>query len=237
MNNIMNRILDLMFVREHKCCICGLPAGEVLCDKCAASIPYLNGATCLKCGKGLNDAYNSSICPDCSNTEYHFDMAYSCFEYKEAGKELIHKLKYEGKTEAAVFIARQMHYRLKDERLQIDAIVPVPIHESKLRTRGFNQSYLIAKELGSLMDKPVYDCICRIKETKNQYNLDRQQRFSNIQDAFSVKLGYNVNKYKRLLIVDDIYTTGSTVNECSKVLKARGNVHIYVITAAAGTNT
>lgn len=230
-------ILDLLYPPRQKCCICGRPGAPAACSVCMASLDYLQGITCLHCGKQLNEQYQGSSCPDCKAGRFHYDRAYSCFAYSGMGKELIYKLKYEGKTQLSGVIAALMEERLRNERPAADAVVPVPIHENKLRARGFNQSYLIAKELGKRLGKPLADCLIRTKDTTEQYNLDRTQRQLNINGAFSVKLMYNIDKFKNILLVDDIYTTGSTVNECSKVLKAAGAGKVYVITAATGSNT
>jgi competence protein ComFC len=230
-------ILNLLYPAKEKCDICGKAGAANPCDICMASLDYLQGVTCLRCGKQLNEKYSEINCPDCRTGNFYFDRAYSCFAYSGMGKKLIYKLKYEGKIRLSKAIAILMEERLRDEGLFIDAILPVPIHENKLRARGFNQSYIIARELGERLGKPVLDCLVRTKETKEQYNLDKTQRYLNIVDAFSVKLLYNNDKYKSILVVDDIYTTGSTVNECSKVLKEFGASSIYVITAATGSNT
>jgi competence protein ComFC len=202
-----------------------------------SSLDYLQGITCIHCGKQLNEQYPYSACPDCKAGVFYYKRAYSCFEYKGMGKVLMHKFKYEGKVQLSKVIAGIMEERLQNEDLKTDAIVPVPIHEKKLEARGFNQSYVIARELGERTGLPVIDCLERTKETKAQYNLDRAQRHLNIVDAFSVRIRYNIDKYKSILLLDDIYTTGSTVNECSKVLKRAGAKNIYVITAATGSNT
>jgi competence protein ComFC len=230
-------LFDLLYPARYECNICGRAGAGAACGICMASLDYLQGATCLHCGKQLNECYHGSICPDCRGRVFYYERAYSCFEYNGMGKKLIYKLKYEGKVQLAKVIAGLMIERLQNERLAIDAVVPVPMHESKLEARGFNQSLIIAQELGERMDKPVADCLKRAKETKEQYNLDRNQRYSNINGAFSVKLSYNIGKYMDILLVDDIYTTGSTVNECSKVLKEAGAEKVYVITAATGSNT
>lgn len=230
-------VLDLLYPAKPKCNICGRTGTAAACEVCMASLDYLQGITCLHCGKQLSEEYHDSTCPDCKAGVFYYDKAYSCFAYSGAGKELVYKLKYEGKTQLSKVIAGLMKERLRNEGLTIDAIVPVPIHENKLKTRGFNQSYLIARELGERLEKPLIDCMTRTKETKEQYNLDRAQRYLNIIDAFSVRLRYNIDKYKSILLLDDIYTTGSTVNECSKVLKKAGAKTIYVVTAATGSNT
>jgi ComF family protein len=230
-------ILDLLYPPKQKCCICGRNGAAAACEVCMASLDYLQGITCLHCGKQLNEQYHDSVCPDCKTGIFYYDRAYSCFTYSGMGKEMIYKLKYEGKIQLSRVIAGLMEERLSNERLAIDAIVPVPIHENKLKARGFNQSYIISRELGDRLGKPAIDCLVRTRETKEQYNLDRVQRCLNIVDAFSVGLMYNIDKYKNILLIDDIYTTGSTVNECSRILKNSGVGHIYVITAATGSNT
>ena len=230
-------ILDLLYPTKPKCEMCGRTGVLIVCDTCMSSIDYLQGVTCLHCGKQLSEQYLDSSCPDCKSGVFYYNRAYSCFEYSGMGKELIYKLKYEGKADLSRVIAGLMQERLKNENLAIDAIVPVPIHKNKLDARGFNQSYTIAAELGWRLRKPVLDCLIRVRETKEQYNLDKIQRHLNIVDAFSVKLLYNIAKYKSILLVDDIYTTGSTINECSKVLRKSGVSDIYAITAATGSNT
>ncbi|HNR03628.1 MAG TPA: ComF family protein [Bacillota bacterium] len=230
-------LLDLLYPPKPKCSICGRAGRLAVCNACMASLDYLQGITCLHCGKQLNEQYDDCTCPDCKTGIFYYERAYSCFEYGGMGKKLIHKLKYEGMVQLANVIAGLMAERLENERLVIDAIVPVPIHKKKLEARGFNQSQIIARELGERLHKPVMGCLERMVETKEQYNLDRNQRFLNIRGAFSVKLSYNIGKYKNILLVDDIYTTGSTVNECSKLLKDAGAAKVYVITAATGSNT
>ncbi len=234
---MIRAFLDLLYPAVPKCCICGRKGAAAACETCMASLDYLQGVTCLHCGKQLNEQYIDNICPDCKGGCFYYDRAFSCFAYKGMGRELIYKFKYEGKTQLSRVIAGLMQERLINEGLKIDAIVPVPMHENNLKERGFNQSYLISRELAARLGKPVADCLKRTRETQKQYNLDKTQRYLNIIGAFSGKLLYNIDKYKSILLVDDIYTTGSTVNECSKVLKGLGATNIYVITAATGSNT
>jgi len=234
---MIKAFLDLLYPAGQRCCICGRRGAGAACATCLASLDYLQGATCLHCGKQLKEYYTDNICPDCRSGDFYFERAFSCFEYRGMGKELIYKLKYEGKTQLVKVIGALMEERLRNEGLDIDAVVPVPMHKKKLKARGFNQSFLIAAELGERLRKPLADCLLRTRETREQYNLDRSQRYLNMSDAFSVNILYNIDKYKSILLVDDIYTTGSTVNECSKVLRQSGVRTVYVITAATGSNT
>ena len=236
MREIKEFFTELLYPKRTRCSICGRPAGEALCSTCLASLDFIEGRVCLKCGKGLEDEYEKHLCPDCSSDQKEFEMAISCFQYKDMGKNMIHKLKYEGCSEISSVLARLMKQKLWDEGISIDAIVPVPIHPDKELARGYNQAYLMAKELSVAMKLPLWDCLMRTKQTTEQFKLDKHQRILNVRNAFCIKMLYNVT-YHRVLLVDDIYTTGSTANECSKVLKQQGIHKVVVITAATGSNT
>ncbi|MFZ5353335.1 MAG: ComF family protein [Bacillota bacterium] len=237
MKKLINQFLDVLYPKKSFCCICGFEAENIVCDRCLGAVKHINGRACFRCGKALSDSYIKSYCPDCCHTEHSFDSAFSCFEYDGMGKEIIHRLKYEGKAAVADILAGFMYERLRLEDLEADAIIPVPIHENKLLKRGYNQSLLVAKKLSRYMRLPMLDCIVKSKDTKDQSSLDRNHRIMNVIDAFSFNLLYNISNCKSVLLVDDVYTTGSTVDECSRVLKLQGVQAVYVITAATGYNT
>jgi competence protein ComFC len=227
--------LNLLYPKRSYCVVCGGESRAALCSTCTASVRFIEGRCCLKCGKALEDSYYDNICSDCQSTPHRFRAAYSCFQYEGMGKELIHTFKYKGRLEIGELLAEYMHQKLKDEGIRADYIVPVPIHQSKLQKRGFNQSQVIAKQLSLKMGIPLIECLIRTKETARQYDLGRVERFKNVFNAFEGDLSYNIEN-KIILLVDDIYTTGSTVDECSKVLQVMGASCIYVVTAASGKN-
>ena len=229
-------IMKLLYPPKNKCILCGVKNPRILCRTCAVSIEFIHERCCLKCGKGLSDYYDKNICPDCLERSYSFHSAYSSFYYRGAGKELIHKLKYEGKVDAARILAKFMAEAVIGERLDAAIMVPVPISDTKLEKRGFNQAMIIGEHLSKLLSIPLWDCLIRIRDTKEQYGLDKPERKLNVLDAFSINMLYNVSN-KKILLIDDIYTTGSTVDECSKELMASGAKQVYVLTAAAGLNT
>ncbi|HYE12114.1 MAG TPA: ComF family protein [Patescibacteria group bacterium] len=237
MDKLKKRLVELLYPKRIKCCVCGREAKESVCSSCLSHLEYLEGRVCLKCGKGIDDEYNNNICPDCQREDKHFDMAFSCFQYKDMGKTIIHKLKYESCKEVACVLARFMHQKLIDEGLEMDAVVSVPIHKSKEEVRGFNQAQLIAEEIAAAMDRPLWNCITRTKVTTDQFKLDKIHRNLNVHNAFCINMLYNEVKYKNVLLVDDVYTTGSTVDECSRILKQQGVQRVFVITAATGSNT
>lgn len=236
MNKILNSFLQCLYPKKKSCLLCGYRDPSLLCNLCASSIEFIQERKCLKCGKGLSDNYIDNICPDCKEGNFSFHSAYSCFYYSGGGKELIHKLKYEGKKEVAKILAKYMAQVIYEENLKADVIAPVPIHKSKMDIRGFNQSMAIGEYLSIYISIPIWDCLVRVKNTKDQYNLAKYERKTNLIDAFSVNMLYNVRN-KSILLVDDILTTGSTVEECSKELIKAGANKIYVVTAAAGVNT
>lgn len=237
MSSFMKSLSAILFPKAIKCCICGRPAREALCSGCLGALEYIEGRVCLKCGKDLDDHYEHNLCPDCIGQDKHFDLAFSCFRYRNMGKDIIHRLKYEGQKDAAAVLARLMQEKISDEGIRVEAVVPVPIHSSKKAARGFNQAQLIAEEIAAAEDVPLWDCLIRTKKTEEQFHLDKLHRTLNVHNAFCINLVYNSKKYKTVLLVDDIYTTGSTVDECSKVLKQHGVEKVYVVTAATGSNT
>ncbi|HCJ57115.1 MAG TPA: ComF family protein [Clostridiaceae bacterium] len=229
-------IMKLLYPPKNRCILCGVKTPKALCNICSASIEFIHERKCLKCGKGLADNYSKNICPDCMERSYSFHSAYSCFYYRGTGRELIHAFKYEGRLDIAKILARYMVDVIYAESLDADMIVPVPIFQAKLHKRGFNQAAVIGEHLSKLLGIPMGDCLIRNRETKEQYGLDKLERRLNVNDAFSLNMLYNVKNMK-ILLIDDIYTTGSTVHECSKILLSSGAKQIYVLTAAAGTNT
>ena len=147
----------------------------------------------------------------------------------------MYRFKYAGRREYARFYGRQIAYHLKDviEEWDVDALVPVPIHRSRRIQRGYNQAEVLAKEIGFYLGIPVETHLLkRVKKTLPQKLLDDRQRQNNLKNAF--KIGRNDVKCKSTIVIDDIYTTGSTIDHCAKVLKQHGVERIYYISIAIG---
>ncbi len=236
MAGLYTAFINCLYPVKRRCLMCGGSNSRLLCKNCASTIEFIQERKCFKCGKGLLDDYDENICPDCKESNFTFHSAYSSFYYKGTGKELIHKFKYEGKKEIAEILAGYLIDIVRKENLKADIIVPVPIHKNKLEIRGFNQAYIMSQYLSKYMNLPVWSGLIRVKDTKGQYNLDKFARKLNVNNAFSADLLYNVIN-KRILLVDDVFTTGNTAEECSKVLKESGAAEIYVVTVASGINT
>ena len=136
----------------------------------------------------------------------------------------------------AKYISNIMKEKLDLENIKFDYITFVPLHKKRMRKRGFNQSEKIAKELGKMIDIPILDCIYRKSNTNRLYNLNRKERKIELKNAFLVKENINYANGKNILLIDDIFTTGSTVNEISKLLKLNNVNKIFVMTLLTKSN-
>jgi ComF family protein len=225
-----------------RCPICGeivIPKGERICRPCKEKLPYILGPRCLKCSKPIEDE-EKEYCSDCNHKNLQFLKGYSVWIYDKQMKHSIAEFKYHSKKEYAKFYIQEMvtHYGDIIKKLSIDAIVPIPVHRSKYLERGYNQAEILACGLGKELNLPVLSgLLLRNKKTLPQKQLSDKERLSNLREAF----GFNhkesdryLKKIDRVLLVDDIFTTGSTIEACANVLKSNGIHDIYFITLCIG---
>lgn len=185
----------------------------------------------MKCGKQMEQE-EKEYCMDCSRTFSYFDRGFALWNYDAVLKKSISQFKYHNRKEYALFYGTEFvnQFRGWMEQTQIDAIVPVPIHWTRHMQRGYNQAFEVAKVIGEQLSIPVADdLLIRNKRTIAQKNLDDKQRQRNLENAFTISgkwknISDNLN---RVLIIDDIYTTGCTINACAKVLKEYGVQKVY----------
>ena len=227
-------LLDLFFPRRCAVCDIVLPWGQKeICEECKKKIEYLNGATCFKCGKPVKA--EEEYCYDCRKKEHHFTAGAAVFSYEYIRLSL-YRFKYSGRREYAAFYGRQMACRMEEKRKlwKPDALVPVPLHKRKLKKRGYNQAELIARELSGYWGIPVVNnLVVRCKNTKPMKGIVGTERQNNLKKAF--KLGVNDVKLSTIIIIDDIYTTGSTIDAVSKVCLEAGISNIYFLTVSIGS--
>ena len=177
-----------------------------------------------------DDAY----CDDCKG-EREFTAGRALCNYTDDLAHIILKIKYGNKREYIEGFAKLLALRYKKflDIANIDCIMPVPLHKSRQRQRGFNQSEILARCLSKYLGIPAYTkCLYRIKKTKDQKGLSRAERLHNLDNAFVVK--EFPKKVKNILIVDDVYTTGTTIEKCAKILKDAGANEIYFLTICTG---
>ena len=222
----------------RRCPLCGelLSRKEKrVCNICRPSVQLIEEPFCLKCGKPLARP-EQEYCQDCLRNRRHFDAGRAAFPYLGKFRKSIRDLKLHNKRSYGAFFAEAMTAVLQEEmdRWEIDVIAPVPLHPKKRRYRGFNQAELLAFPIGESLAIPVIpDLLCKREETSEQKELDRKSRQKNLKKAF--KIGPYDVKLSRVLLVDDIFTTGSTVDAAAAVLKEAGAEAVFFLTACIGT--
>ncbi len=229
-------LLDLVYPRRCPVCDGLLPfGGPLICNSCRGVPKPVREPRCRKCGKMLLSEARE-YCADCMSMRHSFDRAVSMFLYDSAMQASIYRYKYGNRREYADYYARCMASFLGPEirSFRPEALVPVPLHRSKLKQRGFNQAELLAVRLGELLEIPVEaGLVKRVRETAPQKTLGREERRKNLKRSFTL-CGNDV-KLSRILVIDDIYTTGSTVDELSSVLKKGGAREVYAAALCSGT--
>ena len=205
-----------------------------ICTDCYQTLPHNNNC-CTRCALPLpEDIQNEVLCGRCVKQLPLFDYSRSLFSYEGDVIHLIHQLKFGEKISYARSIGEMLLKIVNDELLQEqgrpDCIIPVPLHNKRLRERGYNQSTEIARVIVKKTGIPiVQDAVLRRRVTLTQTGLKAKERQKNIKGVFSV---IDVENYKHVLIVDDVVTTGSTVNELTKVLKKNGVERVGVLSIA-----
>ena len=227
-------LLDLIYPR--RCPVCDKavkPFGSLICEECTRKIKYVKAPYCQKCGKELRDK-RAIFCHDCAHKEHKYDRGMALFSYPSVA-DSIYRFKYQGRQEYAAYYAERMARVLGEKILSLhpDALVPVPIHSSKKRVRGYNQAEVLAKELGRILNIPVETkLIKRVRKTVPMKELSVGERQNNLKKAF--KICHNDVKLITVVIIDDIYTTGSTIDAMAYELRQAGVKHIYFAALAIG---
>lgn len=235
---IFEYLLD--FIYPKKCIFCGEAVpfgynGTCVCNSCRKNIPYIKENTCRKCGIENKTRPGFDYCERCLNTIFSFRRAYAVFNYKDTEKA-IKKFKYDKVKYLGLGFALLMKDYIDNVNSEvidnIDLIVPVPISEAKKAERGFNHMDIIAHELSVLVNIPCDDeNVIRIKDTVPQSSLKFSERADNVKNAFRV-VNKPALKGKRILLVDDVLTSGSTLNECAKEMIKSGAKEVTVFTVS-----
>ena len=228
----------LSFVFPLSCEICGemLPAGEAkgVCENCRKSIPRIPAPHCPKCGRFSSEF--AQDCQACRKDRFNFRRIYAAVYYDGHAKKLLRTLKFERrKILANTFLEILKEYAMENiPKRPWDEIVPVPMHRKGLFERGFNQADLLAKGVSKIFEKPLF-CGVLVSDNRRlpQSKLGKTDRKENVQGVFSLARGADVAG-KRILLVDDILTTGQTASQCAKVMKDAGAASVDVLVAARG---
>lgn len=227
--------MDTLYPR---CCpICGeiVPKkSELICGECKNKLVYIKNPRCKKCGKPL-EFYKEEYCRDCKRRKHYFEEGRAVWVYSKEMRSSIYRFKYDNKREYADFYTEELVrvYGNWIKSLQVDAIVPIPLHKKRKTCRGFNQAEVLACGIGKKLNLPVMpEVMVRTKNTVAQKELNDKERQENVKNAF--KIPSNEVKLKKVLLVDDIYTTGSTIDAAAKALKSKGVEKVYYVCLCTG---
>jgi ComF family protein len=206
-----------------------------LCVPCWKNIAFSSEPCCKICSQPFQFKVNDKLlCLKCSKNLPYYDRAFHLFAYDDFSKKLIIDFKFYDKTNLAPHLARMLTNKSEFKNLIIDYIISVPMHKKKLQVRLFNQSTLLARNIAPLAKiKFLSNCLLKIKNTKPQSELSHKERLKNLANVFAVSPKYkDFLAGKNVLIVDDVFTTGATLNECAKTLKQCGVSQVFVATLA-----
>jgi len=209
--------------------------GQIFCRTCNDDIKFINGGICSICGTTFPDSpAENHLCGDCLGKRPYFFYARAVFSYENIILNAIHRFKYKRNMSTGEIMSSLMaDFSFPDiDFTDYSLIIPVPLHIKRLRERGFNQSLILARAIGKKRNIPVdFSLLKRRKFTTTQTGSNRNERKQNIKDAFEVS-DQNKIKGENIILIDDVYTTGATINECAKTLIKAGAEKISALTLA-----
>lgn len=234
MRNRVNQALKLIY--PDACPLCEELMAEPgrACKECIAKLCFVGEVSCARCGKPIEDE-EQEYCNDCGSLTRSFIRGYPAMEYTDEIRSCLMRFKYGSKKGYAGFLASMIIKSQGTKLLALgaDALVPVPVHRTRLKERGYNQAKLLADELSGYLGIPVRDDILlRQHKTLPQKELNNIEREKNLKKAFISRV--NKVEYKRVILVDDIYTTGATIEGCTRVLHSIGIPEVFYTSVCIG---
>lgn len=231
-HTVADRIADVIAPVTFNCLCCGREIFDDLgfCEDCLKTVVFNNGKTCKRCGVGIDGA--EDFCGNCAFDKVYFDKSYAVFSYEGAVQKAILQMKFNHRGRYAKVFARYLAYLAVKNSLEFDAVCFPPMSAKSKRERRYNQSQLLARYFCDLMDcgDKYLDALAKVKETERQERLNKSDRKQNLVGAYKVTADV---KGKRVLVIDDVKTTGATLNECAKVLKRKGAVSVVGLMVSA----
>lgn len=230
-------LVSLLYPASCASCAAAVAEGKTLCELCEEKTHRIVAPFCQTCSQPFHGSLTQDFsCPNCAHRTLHFSCAVAAFESRGVVRELIHRFKYQHHYYLRKALAEWLMVGFNDPRIAVepfDALVPVPLHPVRMREREFNQAAVLSELASERTGTPVFDCLQRVRNTRTQTRLDRRERMENLLNAFRTRKDAPVHG-RRILLVDDVFTTGSTADECARVLQACGAASVRVITVARG---
>ena len=231
-DDLKRKIKDFFFPVDYTCNVCGREIfGGYFCKDCEDNLPEIKEARCAHCGR--KTAYFTERCDSCSGRETYFEKARSVYEYDGAVKKLITDLKYEGKRYMSEIFGKALAELYFESGFNCDFCVFVPMSEERASSRGYDHAKLITKEFSRLSGVPLKeDVVVKSRETVQQMKLSREERQENLKGSFAIKNRKEIIG-KRVLLIDDVMTTGATAESVCKLLVKGGAFSVNVLTVAS----
>ena len=226
---LLNKILNFFNPQGIKCVVCGVDVQkheQGICQKCKKALP-VNDHVCLKCGVDIRTM--NDFCDMCGKNQLVFDEARSVCRYEGEAQKLVLRLKFSGQKYLSKPIAHMMAEVLQKQNWQFDAVAFIPASDDTIKKRGYNQAQLIANDICDIINIKVVDLAEKVKDLPPQEKMDYHGRFENMKGAFKLKQ----KPPQSLLVIDDVKTTGATLNEFAKLVKKHGCKKVYCLTFAS----
>lgn len=230
--NLIEKCLGILY--PQTCYFCGKISKEHICKECREKITYVEEPVCKKCGKPIRYE-EKEYCGDCENAVFSYEQGKSVWLHTGVVRWSVYQFKYHNRRIYGKFYAQELSRLygkwIKDKK--IDVIIPIPLHRKRQRKRGYNQSEVIARHLGKLLNLPVNaKAVMRVRNTKAQKELSHKERTRNLKDAFRVTKHWKGEG--NVLLIDDIYTTGNTIDSVAKLLRQKGANKVWFLTISIG---
>lgn len=225
-------LLELLY--PHVCPFCGRVTAEDICNECRIKLNYIEEPRCMRCSKPLRSE-EREYCYDCEKHTHVYERGYALWVHSGGVQRAIYQFKYHNQRIYSRFFGKELlsRYGQAVMRWEITTIIPIPLSRKRRRIRGFNQAELLARELGRGLGIPVdAKNLVRVRDTSPQKKMDARGRSLNLKYAFAWKGKRRI--FGNVLLIDDIYTTGSTIDAAARVLKRHGAGKIYFLTISIG---
>lgn len=201
------------------------------CQKCQETLPVISQDFCEHCGR--KTPFPTAFCNSCIEKNINFEKARSLYEYKEPINNLLRNFKYDGDKYIANIFVKDLANKFYENFSDADFFTAIPMTSERLKSRGYNQSFILADKLSKYTKIPCVSALKKVKDTERQATLSADERKKNLKGSF--KAVKNLVKDKTVVLVDDVLTTGATADVCSEILKKAGAKKVYVLTVATVT--
>ncbi|MBQ8444574.1 MAG: ComF family protein [Clostridia bacterium] len=222
-----DKILDIIYPDGISCLFCGRDVGDdIICPNCKKQNVFNEGNRCVICDSQIKEG--NIICDHCKSNKPRFTTCSCPFVYNQAVRSSILKFKADSAKYLAKYFAKFIFDRLKQDNIEFYVIVPVPSHKKTIKQRGYNPARVLAEELSLLCQKPVLDVLIKTVITKNQKFLNFQERQNNLENSITISDPKTVKGLK-VLVIDDVITTGATINICAGLMRKASEIHACAI--------